>query len=495
MEGFYFLSICCALLFFFSDISIAADTITPFQSISDDQSLVSEGGGFELGFFSPGSSKNRYLGIWYKKISVRTVVWVANRDNPLTNSSGVLKLDTKGNLVLVNQRESVLWSSNLSRIVENPVVQLLESGNLVLRDEKDVNSESYVWQSFDYPSDTLLPGMKLGWDLKKGLNRRLSSWKKDDDPSPGRLTYGIENLGYPEAIMRKDLVKRYGSGPWNGLGYSGAPEFKANAIFEITFISNGDEVYFSYQRAYKSILSRFVLNESSDGALQRLSWIDQSGGWQLFMSVPRDHCDFYGRCGAYGSCDLDETPVCQCLKGFKPRLTQAWNSTDWSGGCVHEAPLDCEKGDGFVKYTELKLPDTTHAWANKSMSLKECERECLKNCSCMAYTNSNISGGGSGCALWFGDLIDIRRISGGTGQDLFIRMAASELEVKDESRKKKRVILIVGVTLALVMLLLVMCGGWCIWKTNTKPKGMEIMELRQCLAVDRCIVGKIVHRN
>ncbi|KAF8414039.1 hypothetical protein HHK36_002038 [Tetracentron sinense] len=468
MEGFYFLSICCALLFFFSDISTAADIIIQSQSISDDQSLVSQGGSFELGFFSPGISKNRYLGIWYTKVPVKTVVWVANRDNPLTNSSGVLKLDRKGNLVLVNQRESVLWSSNSSRTAENPVVQLLESGNLVLRDEKDGNSENYMWQSFDYPSDTLLPGMKLGWDLKNGLNRRLTSWKNADNPSPGGFTYGIENEGYPEAVMRKGNDKRYRSGPWNGLRYSGAPELKPNSIFKFNFTSNGDEVYYTYQLNDKSVLSRLVLNGNTDGVLQRSTWIDQSHDWQLLVSVPRDHCDMYGLCGAYGSCDLDDAPVCQCLKGFKPRSIQAWNSTNWSGGCVHKVPLDC-KGDGFVMYGELKLPDTTHAWSNKSMSLKECQAECLKKCSCMAFTNSDIRGQGSGCVLWFGDLVDIRRISG-AGQDLYIRMAASELEVKDESRKKKRVILTVGVAVVLVMLLMGLCGGWCIWKTKTRPK-------------------------
>jgi hypothetical protein len=59
------------------------------------------------------------------------------------------------------------------------------------------------------------------------------------------------------------------------------------------------------------------------------------------------------------------------------------------------------------------------------MNLKECEMVCLKNCSCSAYANLDISKGGSGCLLWFGDLIDIRNLSV-NGQDIYIRMAASE---------------------------------------------------------------------
>ena len=63
-------------------------------------------------------------------------------------------------------------------------VELLDSGNLVLR---DVVAGTYLWQSFDYPSDTLLPGMKLGWDLRTGLKRSLSAWKNSEDPCPGRF--------------------------------------------------------------------------------------------------------------------------------------------------------------------------------------------------------------------------------------------------------------------------------------------------------------------
>ena len=48
----------------------------------------------------------------------------------------------------------------------------------------------------------------------------------------------------------------------------------------------------------------------------------------------------------------------------------------------------------------------------------------------MAYSNSNISEGGSGCAIRYGDLIDIRQISvnghDANGQDVYIRMPASD---------------------------------------------------------------------
>ncbi|KAJ9671857.1 hypothetical protein PVL29_025516 [Vitis rotundifolia] len=80
-------------------ICSAVDTRTVNQLIRDGETITSAGGSFELGFFSPGSSKNRYLGIWYKKVATGTVVWVANREIPLTESSGVLKVIHQGTLV------------------------------------------------------------------------------------------------------------------------------------------------------------------------------------------------------------------------------------------------------------------------------------------------------------------------------------------------------------------------------------------------------------
>lgn len=114
------------------------------------------------------------------------------------------------------------------------------------------------------------------------------------------------------------------------------------------------------------------------------------------------------------------------MQGFSPKSPDKWASMDWSQGCKRDKPLECGGKDGFKKFSNLKLPDTTFTWVNTSLHIKECRERCSSNCSCTAYTHSDIRGSGSGCALWFGDLMDIRSYSSG-GQDLHIRMAASEL--------------------------------------------------------------------
>jgi hypothetical protein len=427
MNFFSFVIPITHILFFFYGFSHAVDTITRSQSISDGgrRTLVSKDGSFELGFFSPGSSTNRYLGIWYKNIPLRTVVWVANRRNPIKDLSGVLMVNGSGNLVLLDQNRTVVWSANSTKEARNPIAQLLESGNLVLRDDqKEENPENYMWQSFDYPSDTLLPGMKFGWDLRTGLERRISAWKSWDDPSPGELTWGIELHNYPETVVKKGSEKYFRTGPWNGVRYSGAPELKANPVFDFNFVSNKDEVYYINHMINKSVISRLVLNQTLS-LFQRLVWSEVKKAWSPYASVPKDNCDNYNLCGAYGNCIIGELPVCQCLKGFKPKSTETWNPG--SQGCLRSKKLSCQEKheDGFVKLVGLKLPDTTNSWVDERLNLKQCRVKCLSNCSCMAYTISDIRGEGSGCAIWYGDLLDIRQFLA-DGQDLYIRMSASE---------------------------------------------------------------------
>ncbi|XP_028800244.1 G-type lectin S-receptor-like serine/threonine-protein kinase At4g27290 [Neltuma alba] len=441
------------LFIFCTRFSYATDTLAQFQSLPYGRTLVSRDGSFELGFFSPGSSRNHYLGIWYKKIPVRTVVWVANRDKPIKDNSSMLSINIEGHLAILSQNHTVVWLANSRTKASSPIVQLLGSGNLVLRDEEDQNPQNYLWQSFDYPSDTLLPGMKFGWDLRTGLNRRIIAWKSSDDPSPGDFIWELVNHNNPEGIIWKGQTKYYRSGPWNGLRFSGAPELRNNMVFDFRFVSTKDEVYYMYNLRHESVISRIVMNQTIY-VRERLTWIEEAKSWRPFSSVPRDDCDQYNLCGPFGNCVMGESPVCQCLKGFKPKSSRNWDAMDWTQGCIHSEPWICKvkNRDNFLKFGGIKLPDATNSWVDGTMTLEECKAKCLENCSCTAYGNSDISRGGSGCIIWFGDLNDIRQVSG-AGQDLYIRSAVPETaDREDADGKKIRVIVIpVAIFLALVM--------------------------------------------
>ena len=180
------------LIMLFFPFCTSVDTLTPDQSIKNGQSLISNKNNFALGFFSPGNSSYRYLGIWFVKVPNQTIVWVANRNDPIIDSSGVLSINPYGNLVLYDSSNRLLWSTNVS------VAQLQDSGNLVLVQGKN---EKVIWQSFDHPTDTLLPGMRLGLNRITWLDRFLTSWKSQDDPGTGNYFYKMNPIGSPQVVL------------------------------------------------------------------------------------------------------------------------------------------------------------------------------------------------------------------------------------------------------------------------------------------------------
>ncbi|XP_073280427.1 receptor-like serine/threonine-protein kinase SD1-8 [Primulina huaijiensis] len=465
---------------FFPFLTASLDLITTTRFLTKDQVLVSPTGEFELGFFSPGRSNNWYIGIWYKNIEVQTFVWVANRDVPLRNSSGVLKISAgNGGLVLVDDSGNLAWSANYSS-GGNTVAELLDSGNLVLRLENDANPENYLWQSFDQPTDTLLPGMKLGWDSKTGLNRYINSWKSADDPSVGDYSFKLDIYGFPEVYLTHKDVIDYRSGPWNGIGFSGVPEMKPSAIVSFLFKMNPDEVYYSFELHNKSVYSRLTVNHS--GSLQRFTWIPTSKIWNLFWYAPKDQCDEYKECGIYGICDPNKSPICKCIKGFKPKNPQAWNLRDGSEGCVRLSDLNC-KNDGFLTLNNMKLPDSGTTFVDPSLNLDQCQQLCKSNCSCQAYSNSNITNGGSGCAIWATSLYDMRQYTAAEGgQSFYVRVAASDLEPvalgHGNSSNKKRTLEIAGVTIGIGILLVSLAIFFSWKKGKSKTSQGNMLEYR-----------------
>ncbi|RVW25581.1 G-type lectin S-receptor-like serine/threonine-protein kinase SD1-1 [Vitis vinifera] len=290
MDALARLVIIFSSVLFIVPISIAVDTITVNQPIRYGETIISAGGSFELGFYTPENSKNQYLGIWYKKVTPRTVVWVANGDFPLTDSLGVLKVTDQGTLVILNGTNSIIWSSNASRSAQNPTAQLLESGNLVLKNGNDDDPENFLWQSFDYPCNTLLPSMKLGRNKSTG-----QEWN--------------------------GLILTFCSGPWNGLRFSGFRALAGKSIYKHVFTFNEKEMYYTYELLDSSVVSRLVLN--SNGDMQRLTWTDVTG-WTEYSTMPMDDCDGYAFCGVHGFCNINQVPKCGCLDGFQPNFPNNW---------------------------------------------------------------------------------------------------------------------------------------------------------------------------
>ncbi|KAI3675479.1 hypothetical protein L1987_85069 [Smallanthus sonchifolius] len=243
-------------------------------------------------------------------------------------------------------------------------------------------------------------------------------------------------------------------------------------FYNFTFVLNQREIYYQYNLVDTSVFTRLVLQPN--GRLERLLWIDTKQEWNVFTTPQIDSCDQYAACGPFGICNINNSPICLCLKGFEPRSPNQWKNTDWSQGCRHTIPLDCNPGEGFNKYSNLKLPDTLGSWYNQTMTLVECENMCKRNCSCTAYTNSNISGTRSGCLLWFGDLIDVRTFAE-NGDILYIRLLASELDSIKNSRSSsagRRIRVIVPIAFAVLILLVSICLFYRFYRKKQHQQGI-----------------------
>ncbi|KAL3850788.1 hypothetical protein ACJIZ3_012670 [Penstemon smallii] len=477
MARFEFIGAILYLFFHSLTFLNGADILFPNQTISTAQTLISQNQVFELGFFSPGSSQNKFLGIWYKK-TPDVVVWVANRNNPITYSQKLLlSLTINGTLNIISET-TIIWSSNSSLLLgSNPVLHLLDTGNLVIKDINNVtNQSSFIWHSFDYPGDTRLPGMKLTINPDSGL----TSWKTANDPSVGDFSYKIENQGLPEMVVSHGKGKRWRSGTWNGLYLSGGPWF-LDPIFRPEMIFDGYKLISVSDTYNASLLQRLKLDES--GFLQRYTMSEKNNNWNLVYTKPRDPCDNYAHCGPYGICRIERAPICECLSGFEPKFRQDWDLQDWSGGCDRIRPLNCLNGDGFLEVKGVKFPDMLEFLVNMSMSLYECEAECLSNCSCTAYANAYITNGGSGCLMWFGSLVDTRELPGADSrQNLYIRLPVSELELRTDLKEKNnkrrpRKLILILTGCGVLVIVLISCGMVIRRRLGRKERKDEDLEL------------------
>jgi len=417
-----------ALLLFVSSLCVeiisAIDTIKSTQILRDPEAIVSYGSIYKLGFFSLVNSSNRYVGIWFNEIPVVTALWVANRNKPLNDSSGILTISEDGNLVVLNGQQEILWSSNVSNSVSNSSAQLSDTGNLVLRDN---NNGEIKWESFQHPSDTFFSNMKLSANKRTGEKILITSWKSPTDPSIGSFTAGLNNLGIPEMFIWKDNYPYFRSGPWSRQVFIGVPYMNFATVYGLNLVDDGEGIiYLTFTYANHS-LSSFVL--TSEGQIEETRWEDGMEDRTVLWSIPQSECELYGKCGPFGNCNSRKSPICNCLRGFQPKNPDEWYKGNWTGGCVRRKSLQCErlnngseaagKNDGLLKLGNMKVPDFGQ-WSPSDEN--ECRNKCLTNCSCIAYAYYS----GIGCMSWSGDLIDLQEFST-DGAALYIRLEYSEL--------------------------------------------------------------------
>ncbi|CAO2823532.1 unnamed protein product [Amaranthus hypochondriacus] len=446
------------------------DSITTTKPLRDNDTIVSSQSTFKLGFFSPPNTTNRYLGIWYNKLPVLDVIWVANRMNPLKDSSGVVQISKDGNLQLINGLNKVLWSSNVTSLQGNNasmVARLLESGSLALLPaSSSADNDAPLWQSFEHPTDRIMPSMTVSTKGSNDIKKLMIAWKSLSDPAYGRYSVGLDSYTLPEIIISDGDTPRWRSGPWNGNLFIGIPynnTDNTNSGFNLQTDRQG-VITVTYTYTDTTLLTNYELGD--DGTFFRKLWVDDQQKWVSEWKVPQTECDLYGKCGAFGVCNPRNPVICECLKGFQPKNEEAWKKGNWSSGCVRSKPLQCGVRGGipdkFYSLSNVKNPAKAH-WS-MGLDQDQCREQCTNNCSCIAYAFDS----GAGCMSWSGDLVDTQTLSNG-GVDLYLRLEHSELA----ESKKKVIVKAVTISLAGVIILLTI---YCLLWRKAKERGKKLLK-------------------
>ncbi|KAM3251653.1 G-type lectin S-receptor-like serine/threonine-protein kinase isoform X1 [Capsicum annuum] len=402
------------------------DIITSGNLLSNKgETLVSAGQIFEIGFFNTTSGDGEfrnYVGIWYRE-SPKTIVWVANRDKPIPISSEplVIAIDGDGNLKVLDSMKNSYFSTELvSASSSNRTAKLFDSGNLVLIDDL---SGKRLWQSFDNPTDTFLPGMRMD-DAQK-----LTAWGvTQKDPTSGNYTFQLNQAGNSEyTIYQRTVLHWKGSAP---TASANPFNFRELPSFVVSMLSN-----FNKESDISSMLSHFnhtrlVMN--STGEIQLYGWDNKSSGWSEIWSEPQGPCGVYDTCGKFGICNSKKMSLCKCLPGFDPASPDDWVAGIYTGGCSRKSDISCNKKsefDTFLNMHSMKFeePDTEYSAAK---SEEDCRKECLSNCKCLAYSYFQAAETRrvtkSSCSIWRSELVNLQE-DYTRGFNLSVRVAVTDI--------------------------------------------------------------------
>ncbi|XP_004137926.1 putative receptor protein kinase ZmPK1 [Cucumis sativus] len=345
----------------------------------ENQFLISPNGTFSSGFYRVGN--NSYcFSIWFTNSFHKTVVWMANRDKPVNGEQSRLTLNFDSNLILTDADDTVVWSTDTTSVGEIEL-RLLETGNLVVMNQ----SQHFIWQSFDFPTDTLLPTQRF---LKtstlismRSLGTYLSGFyyfKFNDDNILNLIFNGpsLSSIYWPYTLV---LSFVNGRNPYNSSRIAILDE---TGSFES---SDG----FQFNATDDGVGPKRRLTMDYDGVLRLYSLDESTGNWKItWLPGGRiDACMVHGLCGDYGICEYNPLPTCTCPPGFSRN-----DPSDWTKGCKPPFNFTCDSSynsSSSKEFDFLPLPNTDYFgydWGYAAgVPIEICKNICLTNCKCAGF--------------------------------------------------------------------------------------------------------------
>lgn len=364
------------VLFLFLSTSSAKNVLRRGSSLSvedDSDILISPDKTFSCGFY--GMGQNAYwFSIWFTNSKDRTVVWMANRDRPANGRGSRVSLRRDGAMVLTDVDGFIIWETNTTS-TDVGRAELLDTGNLVLKGP----GGKVLWQSFDFPTDTLLPNQLFTKRTK--LVARLHSGSY----ASGYFSFFFDNDNVMRLIYDgPDISSIYWPNPdFNPFG-NGRTNYNSSrtAVFdEMGHFISSDLLQFSAPDTGLLRIKR-RLTMDHDGNLRLYSLNNETGLWVISWQALSQLCNVHGICGINSICVNTPDPKCSCPPGYE--ITEPGN---WNKGCkpMFNSALSQSQQVKFVL-----LPHVDY-WGfdlnySDSTTFNSCMKLCLGDYRCKAFS-------------------------------------------------------------------------------------------------------------
>ncbi|XP_048227552.1 putative receptor protein kinase ZmPK1 [Ricinus communis] len=347
-----------------------------------DHVLVSPDATFAAGFYPVGDNAFSFA-IWFNDPSCFnscTVVWMANRDVPVNGRSSKLSLHRNGNLILTDAcQPDIIWSTKTFPLSPS-FLQLHDSGNLRLITTR---GGTILWQSFDSPTDTLLPHQPLTRDSLLVSSRSLTNFFSGfyklsfDDDNVLRLVYDgvkVSSSFWPDHWL---LSREAGRTSYNSSRTAVLDSFG-------NFTSSDNFTLFSADHG-PPLQRRLTLD--FDGNLRLYSRKDERAPWIISGQVISQPCKIHGTCGPNSLCDYVPSfgRKCSCLPGYKMK-----DHADWSLGCKLEVDSSYAENEAtFLRFPQVEMYGYDFGFYI-NYTLDMCKKVCLERYDCKGFEHKFI---------------------------------------------------------------------------------------------------------
>lgn len=351
-------------------------TATPELSVSSFQPLLTDStGNFSLGFLRVNST---LLALSVLHVPSAEPLWQADMAR-LARWSESTQLFFNGSLVISDRRTKVFWSTGTN----GDRVSLLNTSNLQIHKLDDDQFPNVLWQSFYFPTNTLVENQNFTANMSLVSSNGLYSMRLGEDfiGLYENFEDDQEQIYWKHGALeaKAEIVKGQGpiyiqldSGGFLGMYQRGSTPVDV-------------EAFYSFQHPLPGFRR---LRVEPNGDLKGYYWTGIN--WVLDYQAIKDQCELPGSCGSYGLCRPGSG--CSCIDESTMYNPDEECLPPETGSLCRSSSTKGESKFRVLRRKGIELPNKELTGYETMPSLEQCERSCENNCSCWGAVYNNASG-------------------------------------------------------------------------------------------------------